>query len=135
MTVDVAVNLLWCSPGEVGGSEEYLVRQLAGLARARQRRRADAVLHDRRSPAPIRTWPTRFRSGRRVAWLDVGRVGSSPSTRGWRGSRRDSTSSTTAGGTTPLIGPRPILLTVHDLQYLEHPAVLLTVRGCATCGS
>ncbi len=28
---DVAVNLLWCTPGEVGGSEEYLVRQLAGL--------------------------------------------------------------------------------------------------------
>ncbi len=24
----VAVNLLWCVPGDVGGSEEYLVRQL-----------------------------------------------------------------------------------------------------------
>ena len=30
--VDVAVNLLWCVPGDVGGSEEYLVRQLLGLA-------------------------------------------------------------------------------------------------------
>src|SRR6187397_2654101 len=30
--VDVAVNLLWCVPGDVGGSEEYLVRQLIGLA-------------------------------------------------------------------------------------------------------
>jgi hypothetical protein len=28
----VGVNLLWCRPGEVGGSEEYLARQLAGLA-------------------------------------------------------------------------------------------------------
>ncbi|MFT4618369.1 MAG: hypothetical protein ACI9DE_002651, partial [Halioglobus sp.] len=28
----VAVNLLWCVPGDVGGSEEYLVRQLLGLA-------------------------------------------------------------------------------------------------------
>ena len=27
----VGVILLWCLPGEVGGSEEYLVRQLAGL--------------------------------------------------------------------------------------------------------
>ena len=27
----VAVNLLWCVPGDVGGSEEYLVRQLLGL--------------------------------------------------------------------------------------------------------
>ena len=28
---DIAVNLLWCLPGQVGGSEEYLARQLAGL--------------------------------------------------------------------------------------------------------
>lgn len=27
----VAVNLLWCRPGKVGGSEDYLVRQLLGL--------------------------------------------------------------------------------------------------------
>ena len=27
----VGVNLLWCVPGEVGGSEEYLARLLAGL--------------------------------------------------------------------------------------------------------
>ena len=27
----VLVNLLWCRPGRVGGSEEYLVRQLLGL--------------------------------------------------------------------------------------------------------
>src|SRR5262245_21845143 len=29
--LDVAVNLLWLAPGRVGGSEQYLVRQLAGL--------------------------------------------------------------------------------------------------------
>ena len=29
---DVLVNMLWCVPGKVGGSEEYLVRQLLGLA-------------------------------------------------------------------------------------------------------
>jgi hypothetical protein len=28
----VLVNMLWCVPGRVGGSEEYLVRQLLGLA-------------------------------------------------------------------------------------------------------
>ena len=28
----VLVNMLWCVPGGVGGSEEYLVRQLLGLA-------------------------------------------------------------------------------------------------------
>ena len=31
-TPRVAINLLWCVPGEVGGSEEYLVRQLLGMA-------------------------------------------------------------------------------------------------------
>ena len=30
--IRVAVNLLWCLPGAVGGSEQYLVRQVAGLA-------------------------------------------------------------------------------------------------------
>ena len=30
MTLRVAMNLLWCTPG-VGGSEEYLVRQLDGI--------------------------------------------------------------------------------------------------------
>jgi alpha-1,3-rhamnosyl/mannosyltransferase len=33
----IAVNLLWCVPGDVGGSEEYLVRQLLGLAEAEPR--------------------------------------------------------------------------------------------------
>ena len=28
----VAVNLLWAAPGRVGGSEQYLARQLVGLA-------------------------------------------------------------------------------------------------------
>jgi glycosyltransferase involved in cell wall biosynthesis len=28
---EVAVNLLWCVPGQVGGSEDYLVRQMLGL--------------------------------------------------------------------------------------------------------
>ena len=35
----IAVNLLWCVPGDVGGSEEYLVRQLLGLAEAEPRLR------------------------------------------------------------------------------------------------
>jgi len=29
---EVAVNLLWCRPGQVGGSEEYLARLMAGVA-------------------------------------------------------------------------------------------------------
>ena len=29
--VKIAINMLWCVPGRVGGSEEYFVRQLTGL--------------------------------------------------------------------------------------------------------
>ncbi len=31
-TIRVAVNLCWLVPGRVGGSEQYLVRQLRGLS-------------------------------------------------------------------------------------------------------
>ena len=44
----VAVNLLWCVPGDVGGSEEYLVRQLLGLAEQRSRRLPRDALRRRR---------------------------------------------------------------------------------------
>jgi hypothetical protein len=37
----VGVNLLWCRPGEVGGSEEYLTRQLLGLAELPEDERED----------------------------------------------------------------------------------------------
>jgi len=30
--VAVTVNLMWCVPGAVGGSEDYLVRQLLGIS-------------------------------------------------------------------------------------------------------
>ena len=32
-TFTAGVNLLWCRPGQVGGSEEYLARQLVGLGK------------------------------------------------------------------------------------------------------
>ena len=37
LPISVAVNLLWCVPGKVGGSEEYLVRQMLGLGVLRRR--------------------------------------------------------------------------------------------------
>jgi alpha-1,3-rhamnosyl/mannosyltransferase len=127
VTVGVAVNLLWCKPGEVGGSEEYLVRQLAGLggldsdvaltlccttafARAhpelteRFAVRSPPGLGGRRSARIIaeHTWLVR-----RTAGFDVVHHG---------------------GGTAPLLGKRPILLTVHDLQYLQFPQYFSPLR-------
>ncbi len=42
----IAVNLLWCVPGDVGGSEQYLVRQLLGLAEAAPALRPDLYVVD-----------------------------------------------------------------------------------------
>ena len=116
----VAVNLLWCVPGDVGGSEEYLVRQLLGLAQ----QASDFVptLYVVKSfiethPGLANMYPivvanvTGIDRRRRVAaehtWL-----------------RRQTLHAELVhhgGGTTPAVGTRPIVLTIHDLQYLTHP--------------
>ncbi|HEX4980846.1 MAG TPA: glycosyltransferase family 1 protein [Ilumatobacteraceae bacterium] len=125
--LDVAVNLLWCTPGEVGGSEQYLVRQLAGLGEldtdvaptlccttAFARAHPDlAARFPVRSPSslvgrrPARIVAEHTWLARRTAGFDIVHHG---------------------GGTSPLIGPRPILLTVHDLQYLELPQYFSPLR-------
>ncbi len=118
--IDVAVNLLWCVPGRVGGSEQYLVRQLAGLAD----QPAQFVPRLFCLPAFVDAHPELARR------YTVDSAGIS----GERRARRVLTEHTWlarrtrgadvvhhAGGTAPMIGDRPILLTIHDLQYLTHP--------------
>jgi alpha-1,3-rhamnosyl/mannosyltransferase len=118
----VAVNLLWCVPGEVGGSEEYLVRQLLGLAEMDADRLYDltvyapegfAVAHPEVAAAhrlvtapfdgrsrPRRIWGELTWLARRVAASDLVHHG---------------------GGTVPGRGGRRVLLTVHDLQVHTYP--------------
>jgi glycosyltransferase involved in cell wall biosynthesis len=116
---EVAVNLLWLAPGRVGGSEQYLTRQLAGLPASSdlsvtllvQHRFADA------HPELSRRYPTV----------------TMPLTRDWRGARllaehtwlarrtRSAAVVHHGGGTVPLRGPGSVVLTVHDLQYLTFP--------------
>jgi len=121
----VGVNLLWCVPGEVGGSEEYLVRQLAGLreigATPQQldvRAYAPAALVDahpaldRLGPRPARRAPHDGRSrGRRIVdestWLHRAAAGEDLVHHG--------------GGTAPVRPRRPYVLTVHDLQFRTFP--------------
>ncbi|MGD9997819.1 MAG: glycosyltransferase family 4 protein [Ilumatobacteraceae bacterium] len=114
--IHVGVNLLWCVPAEVGGSEQYLVRQLAGLlearapveltlfATARFREAHAAELdgctfvdapHDGRRRT-IRIVDEHTWLHRRTAALDLVHHG---------------------GGTAPRRGRRPYVLTIHDLQY------------------
>lgn len=127
MTLRVAVNLLWCVPGEVGGSEEYLARQLSGLALV--------------DPERARVDPTVFAlpgyPGAHPELAERYAIETAPTSGSRRPSRVLSEHTWLArrtrrphpfdlvhhgGGTTPMVGPGPVLLTIHDLQYLDHPA-------------
>lgn len=125
--VRVGVNLLWCLPGGVGGSEEYLVRQLHGLHEVAPD--VDATLFvvpgfaaahpdvAAQHELVISSLDTRRRSRRVVAevtWLpprlravDVVHHG---------------------GGTVPPRSPQPVLLTVHDVQYRTFPEYLTPLK-------
>ena len=124
--IDVAVNLIWLAPGRVGGSEQYLARQLTGLPddpmvtvtlfcqRAFVDAHPELAARFAVATAPLgrdRRW-TRIVAEH--TWLTVRTRGSDVAHHG--------------GGTVPVGAPRPIVLTVHDLQYLQHPAYFSKAR-------
>jgi alpha-1,3-rhamnosyl/mannosyltransferase len=122
-TVDVAVNLMWCVPGQVGGSEQYLVRQLLGLAEQANEFRPTLYClasfvdaHPElaaRFPMVAAPISGNDRPRRIIAehtWL--------------RRRTRGADLVHHGGGTAPLGGTRPFVLTIHDLQYLTHPEYL-----------
>jgi alpha-1,3-rhamnosyl/mannosyltransferase len=122
-TVDVAVNLMWCVPGQVGGSEQYLVRQLLGLAGQSSEFRPTLYclasfvdVHPELAalfpmvPAPISGADRPRRIIAEHTWL--------------RRRTRGVDLVHHGGGTAPLGGTRPFVLTIHDLQYLTHPDYL-----------
>jgi glycosyltransferase involved in cell wall biosynthesis len=125
--IHVALNLLWCVPGDVGGSEQYLVRQLLGLASASSPFEPSlyclpsfAAAHPELAalyPIVTATISGTSRPRRVLAehtWL--------------RRRTRDADIVHHGGGTTPTIGRRPIVLTIHDLQYLTHPEYLTPTK-------
>ena len=120
-TPEVAVNMLWCVPGHVGGSEEYLVRQLLGLVDAAPGRWQPqiygldglAAAHpDLAAVIPIETAP--FGGANRARRI----VGEATWLR-----KRTATARLVhhGGGTAPLDARLPYLLTIHDLQYRTFP--------------
>ncbi len=124
----VGVNLLWCRPGRVGGSEEYLVRQLDGLAAVAPDVAARLLVPPGFTSAhpqladhfEIVTTNTavRFRGGRLIAEpLAVRRLLGGTDVIHH------------AGGTMPPDrGRRHTLLTIHDVQYLRYPRYFSTAR-------
>ncbi|CAN5699743.1 hypothetical protein BH24ACT5_BH24ACT5_06450 [soil metagenome] len=129
----VTVNLLWCRPGQVGGSEEYLVRQLLGLHGVAPHIDVTVVAppgfaaahDDLASRMTIRTGPG----------VPGGRPGRVAAEATWLArATRASALVHHGGGTVPAVPRRrsarraPIVLTVHDLQYLEFPEFFSTTR-------
>jgi glycosyltransferase involved in cell wall biosynthesis len=127
MRLKVGVNLLWCLPGGVGGSEEYLVRQLTGLRGAAPDVRARLVVLPEFAAAHpqlaaehelvVAPLDARRRSRRvlsEATWLPARLAGTDIVHHG--------------GGTVPLRSPRPIVLTIHDLQYRTFPRYLTGLK-------
>ena len=120
--LSVDVNLTWLAPGRVGGSEEYLCRQLAGLFTAGATDDLSVRLFCQPSfplahpefdgraemiPLPIHRDIRGARIAAENSWLARQTRGADVVHHG--------------GGTAPVVGSRAILLTVHDLQYLQFP--------------
>lgn len=118
--IEVAVNLLWCVPGDVGGSEQYLVRQLIGLAA----QPASFVPTIYCLPAFVDAHPELAQMFPMVTASITGqdRKRRVLTEHTWLARRTRSADVVHhGGGTTPSLGGSPIVLTIHDLQYETLP--------------
>ena len=122
MTHRVAVNLTWCVPGAVGGSEEYLCRQLLGFPEHDSEQTVDITVF-----APRGFGDAHPEIASRFAVVEMDHDGRSRPRRVYSEStwlhRRTETFDLVhhGGGTMPLRRRRPTVLTIHDLQYLSFP--------------
>lgn len=121
----VAVNLTWMAPGRVGGSEEYLTRQLMGIDASEFAidLLCDAAVLDhhpvlterfRTTAMPFSGGHRAIRIGLEHSWLALRARGAAVVHHG--------------GGTVPVVGPGPVVLTIHDLQYRRFPQYFSGVR-------
>jgi glycosyltransferase involved in cell wall biosynthesis len=124
----VAVNLTWIAPGRVGGSEQYLARQLVGLSEvtsdvgARPTDELDVeILATASFLAAHPELATRFATRATPVDRDNRAVRIALEHSWLAAATRDAHVVHHGGGTTPMVGRRPIVLTIHDLQYLSHP--------------
>lgn len=118
---NVLVNLLWCVPGQVGGSEEYLVRQLLGLAEQPEQRWTLTAAVARGLPAahPELKGVARFVEPTFDSRSRVRRILGEAT---WlKGQSAAAALVHHGGGTAPVRAQRPYVLTVHDLQFRTYP--------------
>lgn len=122
----VAVNLLWCVPG-VGGSEEYLVRQLLGLS---------AISHE----YEVHVFAPRGFSERQPLVAATCTVHEAPNSCARRAMRIVLEHTWLAwhtrgfhvvhhgGGSIPRVGNGRTLLTIHDVQWVDYPDYVAPIK-------
>jgi glycosyltransferase involved in cell wall biosynthesis len=123
----VAVNLMWCVPGDVGGTEQHAVRQLVGLCHVRPEVELTLI----GSSTFFEAHGARFPGVAAVVAPDTGRSRSRRvlSEHTWLRSQTAGFDLVHhPGGTTPRGAHRPYVLTIHDLQYLTYPEYFSAVK-------
>jgi alpha-1,3-rhamnosyl/mannosyltransferase len=122
----VAMNLLWCVPG-VGGSEEYLVRQLSGLTEIDHEYHVDVFaprgfsLRQPRVAEHFTIIEAPSECVRREQRILLEHTWLASHTRGYDIVHH-------GGGSIPRIGNRSTLLTLHDVQWVEYPQYVRPIK-------
>lgn len=117
----IGVNLTWLVPGVVGGSEEYTIRLLEAVGPALP---AGCRLRLYGRPDLAETYPDLVAAHE---WVEApvwpgGRLARVALEATWLARRTQADDLVHhPGGTVPLRGGRPAVVTVHDLQPIEHP--------------
>jgi len=133
MTLRVAVNLTWLRAGQVGGSQEYLLRQLTGLSECAGEK-LDVTLFvqsgfgaDHPQLAELFDYVEVKGAGRgRLLRIILEQTWVALKTRKFDLVHH-------GGGTMPRFAGKRTVLTVHDVQYLSFPENFSRLRlaGCA----
>jgi len=124
VTTRVGINLLWLVPGEVGGSETWMVDLLAAVAADPPR---DIEIVSFTTAAVDDAHPfiaDSFETVRAPAFIGSSRPGRVVAESSWlavAARRANAEVLHHPGGTIPLVRATPTLLTIHDLQPLAFP--------------
>ncbi|MEY3414177.1 MAG: hypothetical protein RJA79_1052 [Actinomycetota bacterium] len=126
----IAVNLLWLRTGQVGGSQEYLIRQLMGMS----------LNEKAKNNYQITLFVQKGFARHHPELAEIYKCVEAPAHRGARLARialeqtwlaiksRKFDAIHHGGGTMPRFGLRNTILTMHDVQYLSFPENFSRIR-------